>query len=377
MKRVLSILILATLTLTTYGAESNDPLTFTSGNTTFKFGGFINLTIGKYLDGATTTGKDFPSSAISMTPSADDLNRLQFDPSSTRLSFQLIQSTQSVGDIKLYVETDFRGTSNTLVLRIATAELMGFTIGQTWSNMTDLAATAPTVDLPGANSRTFFRTPQIAYRHNISECFTLGAAIESPVYNLADATTPEISTPDFILLAQTKGKIGHLKAAAVWRTIPYLYNDNVEHQNGWGVQLSGSLKAAKPLTLYSQAIYGQNISKYINDLSLLSYDLLETTNSAKRLSAPMYGASVGAKGVITEKWSVATNISKAQIDIDESYAGNIDDTYKIATYLSVATFYYPIKKLMLGLEYLNGTRKNYDGSKGDAQRMNLIFRYSF
>ncbi len=361
--------------------ESNDPLSFTKGNTSVKFGGFVTLTIGKYLEGATSRGNDFPTSQIEMDCEAADENKLLFDPTSTRLFFKMSQKTASMGDIKLYVEGNFRGDGNTFFLRIATVDFLGFTVGQTWSNMVDAASIAPTVDIQGVNSRTFFRTPQIAYRHTVGKSWLIGGAVEYPTINYTSYSTsytePEIRTPDFLLFTQVKGGAGHLKATGVLRTLPYSDNSEVATKIGWGAQLSGSLNVTKALTLYSQAIYGESIGKYINDITYLAFDVVESETSREAGGVPMYGASLGMKYKLSPKFDFTANISRSCLELDDSDYTDIDSTYKTGRYISTTLFYYPIRSMTVGFEYLNGTCETQDDSFARAQRLNMMVRYFF
>ncbi len=382
MKRFFTLLIVLTTLSRGYSAESpnKDPLSFQSGNTKIKLGGFVTLTTATYLEGATTSGDDFPVSKIATDPSPLDENRLIIDPTSTRLSLRITQSTEALGDVNMYVEGDFRGSGNTIRLRIATLDFKGFLVGQTWSNMVDLASQATTIDIQGVNSRTFFRTAMVAYSRELTKGFKAGVSLEYPYFGYTsfdgNIETPIASTPDCVIYLQSKGGLGHIKAAAVARSLPYLDRGNIEHRGGWGAQLSGSLNASKALTLYSQAIYGVNISKYINDLASLSYDLIEDASRGEMLSTPMSSASFGAKLKLGEKYALVSSVSRAMLSIDDDITPS-GDTYKWGQYISGSAFYYPTKKMIIGVEYLNGLRVSYSGEQASAQRLNMMVRYLF
>ncbi len=363
---------------TSYAAEdtkNNDPLTFSKGNTTAKIGGFVTLTIGSYLEGATTSGNDFPVSTIAMDPAQSDESRLVVDPTSTRLNLTISQKTEALGDVKLFIETDFRGSGNTLFLRCATLELKGFTIGQTWSLMTDAKALAPTIDISGTNSRTFFRTQMIAYRYSLENKLTLGASLEYPVVKTTVSSSPEIRVPDLIAYLEKSGRVGRIKIAGVWRTLQYCSGENVNNTNGWGAQLSGSLNITNRLTLFAQGIYGQSISTFINDLTKQSYDIIED-NGTVYDSTPMWGWGVSAKYKLSDKFALCGNFSRAAVEIDKDYSA-IASTYKSGQYISATLFYYPLKNIITGVEYLNGGKYTYNDDFARAQRINMMIRHLF
>lgn len=371
MKRFLFTIILATaLCGKAFSVE------IAKGKTNVTIGGFVTLTMGSYVEGATTSGNDFPVSLINMSPTQSDEHRLVFDPTSTRLSVGVTQSTESLGDIKVYIESDFRGSGNTLFLRCATIDVKGFTVGQTWSLMTDSKSIATTIDISGANSRTFFRTQLVAYRYKFKKSTTLGVSAEYPTFKTTSVDMPETRLPDLVAYVDKSGKLGYIKIAGVWRTISYCQSSAVKSTNGWGVRLSGSLNATKHLTLSGQGMYGKSVSKYIADLSNLNYDIIEDADGTIYDSTPMYGAMCSAKYKFNDKLLLGANYSKAFVDIDKNYSG-VDSTYKSGQYISTTLFYYPYKNLVLGAEYLNGHRSNYDGAFQRAQRINTMVRYLF
>ncbi|MFI3282829.1 MAG: porin [Rikenellaceae bacterium] len=383
MKRLFTTCIALTLAINiTQAAEStkkSDPLTFTKGNTTAKIGGFVTMTMGSYIEGGMSSGKDFPINTIDMNPSQADEHRLVMDPTSTRLSLSITQKSDVLGDVRLYVETDFRGSgSSLLVLRIATIQLKGFTIGQDWSLMTDTKAVAATIDLSNSVARTFFRTQMVAYRHKFRGALTLALSAEYPTINTtySNSTAPDIRIPDMIAYIEKSGKVGRIKATAVWRNMAYSSAEDVKMSTGWGAQLSGSVNMCSRFTIYGLGIYGRSIAKYVNDFQTLGYDIIEDTDGSIYDSTPMYGAAIGAKYKISNKFALTTNFSKAYIDIDDDYS-KIASTYKYGRYNSTTLFYYPTKSIITGIEYLNGARSNYDGTFARAQRINMMVRYLF
>lgn len=354
-----------------------------SGTTSLKVGGFALVNMGSYLDGTTTTGDDFPPSSIPTSSlSAYDESRYILDVSTTRLYMDLTHTSQSLGDVKFYVEGDFRGTGYAFRLRQANIQLKNFTIGQTWSIFTDLAANAPTVDIQGVNSRTFFRSPQVSYHNTIKGNLSFAASIERPSVSITSTSgyLKDVieSVPDFLAYIQTKGSAGHLRIGGVWRTMKYsdYENEAVETNNGWGVQASGTLNASKGLTFYGQGIYGKGIGMYINDLASQSMDMVESYDNDGDVAAlGMYGLSLGTKVRLTEKMDFCASYS--QVNIDETEGFTSSSMYKQGRYIEGTVLYYPSKNITLGAEYLYGSREDFDGAKGTAQRVNIMIKYTF
>jgi len=51
-------------------------------------------------------------------------------------------------------------------------------------------------------------------------------------------------------------------------------------------------------------------------------------------------------------------------------------TYTGAKYLGVNLWYIPVRNVSIGLEYLYGQRKNLNGQRGEANRLQLLFQYN-
>ncbi len=362
----------------TFAQSSDDnPFLWELGdNTTLKLGGYVRFCTSVDIDGSLSS-TDFNPGAISSSPSFSDESELLFDPTATRFSLEFTQKDESLGDIKIYVESDFRASGSAMRLRQAYISLCGVTAGYAWSFMSDLPANAPTIDIQGVASRTFLRTTLVGYRHNFSDNLSAGISAELPTLN-CDASTLAITEvnqniPDVPIYAQYKGKKGHIKAAALLTTMQYATSDSTterETTSGFGGQLSGSYKATPAITLYGQGIYGEGIGRYINAVS--SYDInLFAAESGDITSTPMYAASLGINGKVSKKVSLAASYAYYSYDNYETS----NQILGYGDYLSATIFYSPAKRISLGAEFLNGHNTN-GGTSGNASRVSLMVKYT-
>ncbi len=379
MKKILiSIFALAAISSTAF-AQSAAPLEWKFGeDTKLKIGGFVRFNVNSDFGGnGVGSGNDFISTNI---PSESDFTTedyLGFDPSATRLSMELTQATEALGDVKVYIEGDFRGTGNTIRLRQAYVEANGFIAGQAWSFMSDLAANAPTIDINGVGSRTFLRTKLVGYRHNFNKGISAGIALEVPSSNadlIDEYTSVNQTVPNIPVYVQLKGKLGHIKLSAALNTIQYGDYDTAERvsETGWGAQASGSLRACDEITLYGQAIYGEGINTYISNLASTDVNLMSTDNKSME-ATPMGGVSLGMGAKLSKKWSAALSGSVVKNYGDEEY---FDEKFQRTGYLSAALFYAPAPKVTLGAEFLNGSRKNFGEDAASAQRLSFMVKYT-
>lgn len=373
---VISILV---LNINAIGQVSKSPFLYENGNTSIKFGGHLKLNSTIDFEGS-IANNDFRNALITVPNSWDNESRFNLDPSHTRMSVKVIQKTSNLGNIEFYIETDFRGVSNALRLRQAYVSFKGFVMGQTWGFMNDLLSQAPSVDIQAANSRTFFRAPLIGYRFNLDNNFSMGISLELPSVKMS--AQPGVKSinqtfPDVPLYIQYKGERGHIKLAGVVRSMNYaiMNSEKIEKEIGFGAQISGSLKATKNLSLYSQAIYGKGVARYINDLSLLNLDLVPGNNETSMQTLKMYGVSVGAKAIINKSLFCSATVSTAGlVNTDDYYSEN---EYFLGSYYSTSIFWTGIKDMTLAGAYIHGVRKNMNNINGNANRIQIMVMYKW
>lgn len=376
-----AVILLATLLLTGFvsNGQGKSPFVYQDSNTRLQFGGFVR-TVAFADFGGIVPHYDFRNALMSVPGQWHNDSRLSLDASGTRLSFKAVQKTEKLGDIEFYIESDFRGSGDALRLRQAYVSFKGIIAGQTWSFMTDLPANATTIDVQGVNSRTFLRTPLIGYRGVIDQNLSYGIALEFPSVRYtvtADYRAVNQRLPDLPFYVQYKGERGHLKLAGMLRVLDYGVNssEEIESKAGFGAQLSGSLKAAAGLTLYSQAILGKGISRYINDLALVSVDLVPDQANDGLQTLPMYGISLGAKSDFAKDLYATANISVAGLMNKEDYFSA--NEYYTGSYFSASLFWNAARNMTIAGEFIHGTRKNMGDEKGSANRLQVMFMYKW
>ena len=382
MKRILltSILVILPLSLLLSQTSEKSPLLFESGKTTAKIGGTIRAVAFQDFSG-TIMNYEFINSTMSAPNNWDLMSRNSIDASASRFSIKITQKTEKLGNIDMYLESDFRGANEAFRIRHAYVSFKGFIFGQTWSFMTDTPANAPTIDIQNVNSRTFFRTPLIGYVGNLGKGWTMGVALELPKIKITTATGIKAvnqKVPDLPVYIQYKGTKGHIKLTGAVRSLQYgmTANQDIQTETGLGVQLSGTFKPVKGLTLYSQGIYGKGIARYINDLAAQSMDLLPVAVGGLS-TMPMYGISIGAKLELSKTVYASSTFSVAGLEENTgTYSTRENDFFK-GNYFSASLFWNTYKNLTMAWEYIHGTRINTNDVKGNANRAQFMVLYSF
>ena len=362
------------------GQDNRIPLTFDNGTTRIKVGGYVQNVVA-YDFGGAINNHDFIVSSLTVPESWDRQSRFAIDATPSRINLDVTHKTASIGELKFFMETDFKGPSNVLRLRHAYISVLGITAGQTWSFMYDADATAPTIDIQGINSRPFFRTPLLGYEGKVGEQFSAGISIEFPnvrITTVNHITTATQTIPDIPAFIQYKSMKGHVKLSGVFRTINYgnSSQEKIMAKQGLGIQLSGSIKPVPAFSLHGQVIYGKGIARYINDLASLSLDLLPEYSNPDNAGAPaMFGAAVGIRADISKNVYLSSNFSFAQLD---RYEGFIKDSdYRNGKYFSATLFWRAYQNLLFAAEYLYGYRQNMNSESGNSNRIEALLRYSF
>ena len=379
MKKIVFILLIISTQIVS-AQDTKVPFAFDNGTIRIKVGGYVQNVVASDFGGF-INNHDFIVSSLSVPENWDQQSRFAFDATASRVNLDVTHKTGSFGDIRLFMETDFKGASNVLRLRHAYISVLGITAGQTWTFMYDAEATANTIDIQGVNSRTFFRTPLLGYTGTFGKRFSAGISFEMPNARITAASPVSSVTqtvPDIPVFIRYKSEKGHLKLAGVFRNIHYGHSgqEKMKAKQGLGVQLTGSIKPVSALTLYGQGIYGKGIARYINDLASLNLDLLSEHENPGHADVPvMFGASVGLRADISKKAYLTSNFSLAQMDKKDGFTRDSD--YSHSKYFSASLFWRAWQNLLFAAEYLYGERINMNDAFGNSNRIQAMLRYSF
>lgn len=355
-----------------------------SGKAIFGIGGFVNFRTA-YDWNNVVGSRDFITSEIPMSSSTQNKQRLLMDASTTRLFFKTIIQSKRFGPIEGYIETDFRGSSNTLHLREAYVSLKGFTAGQTVTTFVDLKASPNTIDFEGPNAYTYGRNLLVRY-HYSTKNWDFAISAEMPnISATTQGTTTQIipqRIPDIPLYAQYNWANGksHLRASGLLRTMIYHDNTNMSTENhlGWGAMLSSTINLHRSINAFGQIVYGEGIENYIQDITGDGYDLVPNPNNAGKLQTlPAMGWMVGLTANLTNEWQINGAYSQVQLWNNNNYFTEAPNTYKLSKYAVVNIFYNITPALNVGAEYLYGTRKNANNSMAHANRAQMMIQLNF
>ena len=325
---------------------------------------------------------------IPMTLTPADDQEIRMDASTSRIFIRGIANTKKLGQVHIFMDMDFRGGamgSYTPRIRSGYVQMLGLTIGRDVSTFCDLTAAPTTIDFQGPNAYNFRFATMIRYEHSfIDNHLKVGAAAEMPsvsgTYGETLMAIPQ-RVPDFPVYLQYswgKNRDSHIRASAVFRDM-YLYNKARSSEDdlfGWGVQFSGNIHITKYLELFMNGVYGEGVTRYINDLMGSGLDFTPRPNDPTRVQAtPMYGWQAAAQINILPNLFVSGGYST--VSVLKKNGTYSDSMYKQGQYIFGNVFWNLTPRFVLAAEYLYGSRKNMDGAKAHSNRINLLAKYSF
>lgn len=362
---------------------------FADKRNTFSFaiGGYVALRAA-YSFNRTVNNLDMVPYDIPMEASPATRQELRFDASTSRIFLRGIANTNKLGQVHIFFDVDFRGGASgsyTPRIRSGYVSMLGLTVGRDVTTFCDLTAAPTTIDFQGPNAYNFNFATMIRYEHAfLKDHLKVGVAAEMPAVSGTYGTTlsyiPQ-RVPDFPIYLQYswgKNRDSHIRASAVFRDM-YYYNEARTTEDdlfGWGVQFSGNIKITKYLELFMNGVYGEGITRYIQDLTNSGLDFTPNPvdNSAAQ-ATPMYGWQAAAQINILPNLFVSGGYSTVAVCKKNGYWS--ENQYKQGQYVFGNVFYNLTPRFVIAAEYLWGRRKDVNGVKADANRVNILAKYNF
>jgi hypothetical protein len=116
--------------------------------------------------------------------------------------------------------------------------------------------------------------------------------------------------------------------------------------------------------VYYQIMFGDGIGSYkgLPDITGISREEADTL--------PIFGWMIGWTHEWNERWTSNFTYSENRIDNRPFQA---PDDLHLNTYFAINLIWNPARRVYCGIEYLFGTRENFDDSRGEANRLQMSF----
>ncbi len=339
-------------------------------------GGYVKLDVIQDVSGSIGNRSQFKTATIAVdgTPQAAQEGGTTLTARESRVNADF----RLRGRMRAFVEGDFYGDNGAFRLRHAYGELGHLLAGQTWTTFMDISARPLTLDFEGPDSEVFLRQALIRWTQPVSKAATIRVAAENPSPEIAvpsgDTGVIRSGIPDFVGTVRLESGFGHVQVAALVRQLRFDGEDVSPDMSttGWGVNATLVVHTVGKDELFGQLMYGEGAAHYVDAVQGQNLDAIVVGGELRAL--PITTAVVG----YTHHWSSRARSGAAysltSFDNDPSQAGSsihrLDD-------VRVNLFYLPHPHVDVATELLWGRRRNANGDKGEAWRLQFGVIYHF
>jgi len=343
----------------------------------FQIGGFAMLDA-NWTDQKLSSNDTFVPSTIPTTGrNAPDV---EFSVRQTRFLIKT-QAPTPFGDFTTFLETEFFNSTGRPELRIrhAYGEIGRILAGQTWSGFMDASIFPNLLDYWGPPGMIFVRQPMIRVKQEVVDALDLAVSAERPG---GDVTPPAGVTgqavdpaPDMVVNLRYHPEWGHVQLAGIGRLVSFDPEEGERTTRvGWGANLSGSYNTVGKDVILYQFVGGRGISRYYNDIGGLGLDMAPKDNGRLTLVYST-GGVLGYQHWWTDAVCSTGSLSYARVIAGE--ANLPGSTYERGYYATINLVWYPLQRVMVGVEYLHGIRVDQDDSEGHANRVQVSAQFKF
>ncbi|WP_253450181.1 DcaP family trimeric outer membrane transporter [Halomonas sp. Y3] len=371
-KKNASIFTASALALAVSGAAQ--AYTIEAGDTTANIYGYAKLDLIYDVDDKLGNAINRNAIRLDGEPGSDghtDLHAFQ-----SRLGFTT--ATPAGGsEIKTMIEGDFYGSGGgEFRLRHAYGEWNGLLAGQTWTNFGGFLGMNPTIDFNGQPGQAnVARQAQLRYT---VEGFSV--ALEDPenLGGSVDSAASKSRLPDLTLRFQ--GGAGDFSYAASG-VLRYLEFDDVvasqkDSTTGWGLALEASAKVTPDVTLRGSIVHGDGIGAYQYLAPVGTPAYVDGSGNLETIKGT--GGTAGVS-VAAGPGNVSLGYGISTVDLDDAVADGAMAATANEKFEGVFLNYIwsPIRNVTYGVEAGYHSRKQVDGDKGDAVRVQGMVQYNF
>ncbi|WP_180005963.1 DcaP family trimeric outer membrane transporter [Acinetobacter sp. YH12237] len=338
--------------------------------------GFVRGDANYIIDGADS---DFNSThAVGNATTKSTKDKLVATAKVTRLGLDF---NTPVGDNKVggKVEVDFAsGAAENLRIRHAYLTFNDWLFGQTTSSFASVHAPEMidfSTNIGGSGGSA--RVPQVRYSQKLAPATQLFVSAEEG--NSKATETGDLSYRLPVLTAKVTQGFADGKGLASARALVEHYKSDAanDDKTGWGAAVGANYQVAEPLKVSadvaymkgnSNHLYGSNTAYSVVGNSIEQNEAVAVQVGATYKFSPQlrstlaYGALFADDGTNYARAAVATDDSSANEKVQQAWINFI---------------YSPVKPVDLGIEYINGERKNFAGEKFSDDRVGFMARYSF
>ena len=294
----------------------------------------------------------------------------------TRLNLD-IRGMAEGRELRMFIETDFYGTSSALRLRHAYGSYGGLMAGQTWTTFMDDDNLPRTIDFESPTAFAQIRQAQVRWTQKAGPWLTWSAAMEDNKSAIVIPTsTPgkaEYALPDFVGRARFDLPRGHVTTSAFVGAARFRPADQSVAPDSvtlWGTMASAKFPTVGRDTVYSVFTIGDGIGRYRGGTTAVPDD----TGRLHAIGGIAYMG--GYEHFWTDRWSSNAVYSTGETFDEDFYTSAIN---RGLTYSAVNLLYWFLgDRAWTGVEYLYGHREVFGDAdnSGSAHRVQYAVRFN-
>ncbi|MFV5493551.1 DcaP family trimeric outer membrane transporter [Acinetobacter towneri] len=335
--------------------------------------GFVRGDANYIIDGADS---DFNSThAVGNATTKSTKDKLVATAKVTRLGLDF---NTPVGDNKVggKVEVDFAsGAAENLRIRHAYLTFNDWLFGQTTSSFASVHAPEMidfSTNIGGSGGSA--RVPQVRYSQKLAPATQLFVSAEEGNSKATESGDLSYRLP--VLTAKVTQGFADGKGLASARALVEHYKSEAanDDKTGWGAAVGANYQVAEPLKVSADVAYMKGNSNHLYG-SNSAYSVVGNSIEQNEAVAVQVGATYNFSPQLRS--TLAYGALFADDGTDYARAANNADANEKVQQAWINFIYSPVKPVDLGIEYLNGERKNFDGKKFSDDRVGFMARYSF
>jgi hypothetical protein len=292
----------------------------------------------------------------------------------TRLNLD-IRGMAEQRELRMFIETDFYGTSSALRLRHAYGSWGGLLAGQTWSTFMDDDNLPRTIDFESPTAFAQIRQAQARWTQKLAPAITWSAAVEDNKSAIVLPTSipgkAEYPMPDLVTRFRFDVPRGHVTTSGFIGAARFRpTTGDADSVTLWGSMASAKFSPFGQDSIYGVFTYGEGIGRYRGGTTAIPDD------TGKLHAVGGVALMGGYEHFWLERWSSNAVYSIADTSDEAFYTSAVN---KRLTYFAANLLYWFLgDRAWTGVEYLYGHREVFGdaGDAGAAHRVQYAVRFN-
>jgi hypothetical protein len=344
---------------------------FTMGGFTFKPGGRVKLDV---IRDFKPIGSEDSFDPRTIPVDGSEGANSNVHAKETRLNLD-IRGTVEERELRMFIETDFYGSSSVLRLRHAYGSWGGLLAGQTWTTFMDDDNLPRTIDFEAPMAFAQVRQAQARWTQKLGGAVTWSAAVEdnkSAIVVPADRPgKAEYPSPDFVTRFRFDIPGGHVTTSAFLGTARFRPTEgDTDTVTLWGSMASAKFTTFGRDSVYGVVTFGEGVGRYRGGTTAVPDE------SGKLHAIGGTGLMGGYEHFWTDRWSTNAVFSGTNTADEAFFTSSVN---KRLNYGAVNLLYWFLgDRAWTGVEYLYGHREVYgdDNPNGAAHRVQYAVRFN-